>query len=129
MVEYNLSVLLLNKNLLQAFEKHFLSNDSVNEVYINPDGEKNFNIGSFYPDVVVDMDNEEVLVYAVETETSLAIGNVLEKWDKYSEAFDEFHIAVPHSHIDTAREMIKAAGIDNGEVKGYEMKGEGVRII
>lgn len=129
MVAYNLSVLLLNKQILQAFERHFQTNDNVSEVYINPDGEKNFNIGSFYPDVVVDMADEEVLIYAVETETSLAIGNVLEKWDKYSEAFDQFHIAVPHSYVEKAREMIKNFGIENGEVKGYEMKGEEIRII
>lgn len=94
-------------------------------IKINPADTKDFDIEGKYPDVIIKLPSEEIIIEEVETESTVTEES-LEKWRDFSTLGHELRILVPLSKIDKARELTSRITIPV-KIQAYEINGDRVQ--
>src|SRR3954471_12109643 len=81
------------------------------EVAINPGNEQNAPVGGpppWYPDLVLQGDRGRKLIGVVEVETAESVNHLeaMSEWGAFSRLRTPFHLYVPASMIDVARQLV-----------------------
>ena len=103
------------------------------EVAINPGNEQNAPVGGpppWYPDLVLQNDRGRKLLGVVEVETAESVNHLeaMSEWGAFSRLRTPFHLYVPASMIDVARQLVQDMQMQVAEIWAYSLLGDQLRF-
>jgi len=101
------------------------------QVWLNPDGEKNMELGGLFIDVIAAANpgRGSTWVTEVETEDSVTDAEAKSQWVRYGEAYPSWHLAVPVSQYEAAMKLVVQHGVQHCKVIMWDKNPSGTHTF
>jgi hypothetical protein len=98
---------------------------------LNPDGAKNKVWGGLFIDVIAAATpgSDKAWLVEVETEDSVTAMEAKSQWVKYGDAYLSWHLAVPVSQHEAARELVAQHGVQHCNVIMWDKNPGGIHTF